>query len=185
MIPARRDGIWRPQRISIVLQRFGKHTVRSTKKPGPRLPLRYDRETATARAKELRARGFRLDKIGLRLRKERLTPLRGGTWHPAQVAELLRSALPSDREAAARQASELRRQGMQIREIGVRLAVEGFLPMDGGIWVPSSVHALLANEGIRDRGVSECPVERRARAIYPPSRRLGSPALDISARSVK
>lgn len=151
-IPARRDGIWRAQRISIVLQRSGKHTVRPTKKPGPRIPLRYDREAATARAKELRAQGLSLNKIGLRLRKERLTPLRGGIWHPAQVAELLRGAEAGDREAAARRASELRGQGMQLREIGVRLAVEGFLPKEGSIWLPSAVHALLASAESVDRG---------------------------------
>ena len=108
--------------------------------------------TATARAKELRAQGLSLSKIGQRLRKERLTPLRGGIWHPAQVAELLRGAEAGDREAAARRASELRTQGMQLREIGVRLAVEGFLPKEGGIWPPSSVHALLASEESADRG---------------------------------
>ena len=48
-------------------------------RPGnPRIPLRYDREAATARAKELRAQGLSLNKIGLCLRKERLTPMRGG-----------------------------------------------------------------------------------------------------------
>jgi DNA invertase Pin-like site-specific DNA recombinase len=144
-IPARRDGIWRKQRISVVLQRSGKHTVRPTKKHGPRIPLRYDREAATARAKDLRAQGLSLNQIGLRLLKERLTPLRGGIWHPAQVAELLRGAQPGDREAAARRASALRAQGMQLREIGIRLTVEGFLPKDGGVWLPSNVHALLAS----------------------------------------
>ncbi len=144
-IPARRDGIWRVQRISVVLQRSGQHTVRPAKRPGPRIPLHYDREAATARAKELRAQGLSLSKIGLRLRKERLTPLRGGIWHPAQVAELLRGARPGDRQAAARRASELRAQGMQLREIGVRLATEGFLPKEGGIWHPAHVHALLAS----------------------------------------
>jgi site-specific DNA recombinase len=151
-IPARRDGIWRAPQISVVLQRSGKHTVRPTKKHGPRIPLRYDREVAAARAKELRVQGLSLNQIGLCLRKERLTPLRGGIWHPAQVAELLRGAQHGDREAAVRRASELRAQGMQLREIGVRLAMEGFLPKEGGIWQPSSVHALLASEELPDQG---------------------------------
>ena len=116
-IPARRDGRWRPQRISIVLQRSGKHTVRPTKRPGPRIPLRYDPEAATARANELRAQGLSLREVGLRLRKERLTPQRGGIWHPAQAAELLREAQRGDREAAARR-------------------TEGFLPKEGDIWHP-------------------------------------------------
>lgn len=101
---------------------------------------------------ELRAQGLSLNKIGLQLRKERLTPLRGGIRHPTQVAELLRGALPGDREAAARRASDLRAQGIQLREIGVRLAVEGFLPKEGGIWLPSSAHALLASEELHNRG---------------------------------
>jgi DNA invertase Pin-like site-specific DNA recombinase len=150
-IPARRDGIWRPQRISTVLQRAGKHTVRAYKSPGPRVPLHHDPEAATVRARELRAQGLSLREVGLRLRKERLTPLRGGIWHPAQVAELLRGARPGDREATARRAAELRAQGMQLREIGIRLVSEGFLPKEGGIWHPAQVHALLAS---MDSGLS-------------------------------
>jgi DNA invertase Pin-like site-specific DNA recombinase len=145
-IPARRDGIWRPQRISIVLQRAGKHTVRATKRHGPRIPLHFDLEAATVRAKELRAQGLSLHKIGLQLRKERLTPPRGGIWHPAQVAGLLSGARLGDREAAAHRAAELRAQGMQLREIGLHLATEGFQPKKGGIWHPAQVHALLASD---------------------------------------
>lgn len=147
-IPARRNGIWRASRISMVLECAGKHTVRRYKPREPCIPLHHDREAATARTKELRAQGLSLSQIGLRLRKEGLTPLRGGIWHPAQVAELLRGALPGDREAAARRANELRAQGLQLREIGVRLATEGSLPKEGGIWQPSSVHTLLASEHI-------------------------------------
>ena len=150
-IPARREGIWRPQRISIVLQRAGKHTVRATKRHGPRIPLHFDPEAATARATELRTQGLSLQKIGLQLRKERLTPLRGGIWHPAQVAELLRGAVRGDREAAARRAVELRAEGTQLREIGIRLVAEGFVPKEGGIWHPAQVHALLAS---MDAGLS-------------------------------
>ncbi len=86
-----------------------------------------------------------MSKIGQRLRKERLTPLRGGIWHPAQVAELLRGASCGDREAAAHRAVELRVGGMHLREIGIRLATEGFLPKEGGIWHPAQVHALLSS----------------------------------------
>ncbi len=149
--PARRDGLWRAQRLSIVLRREGTKQVHPFRPTGPRIPLRHDREAATARAKELRAQGLSLNQIGQQLRKARLTPLRGGIWHPAQVAELLRGAQHGDREAAVCRASELRGQGMQLREIGVRLAVEGFLPKAGGIWQPSSVHALLASEELPDR----------------------------------
>jgi hypothetical protein len=138
--------LWRPQRISIVLQRAGKHTVRATKRHGPRIPLHFDPDAAAVRAKELRAQGLSLHKIGLQLRKERLTPIRGGIWHPAQVASLLRGARPGGREAAAHRAAELRAEGMHLREIGIRLVTEGFLPKEGGIWHPAQVHALLASD---------------------------------------
>ena len=151
-IPARRHGVWRAQRLSIVLRRDGTNQVRPNRPLGPRIPLRHDREASTARARELRSQGLSLNKIGQRLRKEKLTPLRGGIWHPAQVAELLRGARPGDREAAARRAGQLRAQGMQLREIGVRLATEGFLPKEGGIWHPAHVHALLADGELADRG---------------------------------
>ena len=41
---------------------------------------------------------------------------------------------------------------MHLREIGVRLATEGLLPKEGGIWHPAQVHALLASEVSIDRG---------------------------------
>jgi hypothetical protein len=136
----------------VVLQREGKYKVRGYKSPGPRVPLHYDRETAIARAKELRAEGLSLYKVGLRLRKERLTPLRGGIWHPAQIAELLRADRPGDRKAAARRARELRAQGMQLREIAIRLTMDGYLPKERGIWHPARVHELLASEELAGRG---------------------------------
>ena len=143
-VPARRGGLWRVNGVRNALMRDGKHKSRPTKPHGPRLPLRYDPDTATGRAKELRAQGLSYQSIGVQLRKERLTPLRGGIWHPAQVSELLRTATGGDREAAARRAAELRADGMQLREIGIRLATEGFWPPEGGIWHSGQVHALLA-----------------------------------------
>jgi hypothetical protein len=145
-VAGRKGGKWRTSRISVVLQREGKYKVRSYRSPGPRVPLHHDREAATARARELRAEGLSLREVGLRLRKERLTPLHGGIWHPAQVAELLRGVRSGDREGAARRARELRAQGMQLREIAVRLAMDGYLPKEGGIWHPARVHELLASE---------------------------------------
>lgn len=145
-IPARRDGPWRAQRLSILLRRQGTEQVRSIRPTGPRVPRRHDPEAATVRAQELRAQGLSLNQIGQRLRKEKLTPLRGGIWHPAQVAKLLQEATRGDKEAASRRALELRAEGMSLREIGIRLASEGMLPREGGIWHPAQVHALLATE---------------------------------------
>ncbi len=152
-VPARRGGLWRVNGVRNALMRDGKHTSRPTKPHGPRLPLRYDPDTATERATELRAQGLSYHAIGVQLRKERLTPLRGGLWHPAQVSQLLQAATTSDREATARRAAELRAQGIQLREIGIRLATEGFRPPEGGLWHPSQVHALLA------QSASEQPTE--------------------------
>ena len=116
------------------------------KSPGPRIPLRHDPDAATARAKELRAQGLSLNQIGERLRKEKLTPLRGGIWHPAQVAKLIEKGLRGDKEAALRRALELREEGTSLREIGIRLAAEGLLPRDGKLWHPASVRALLVGD---------------------------------------
>ena len=145
-ITARRDGRWRAQRLSILLRRQGTEQVRSIRPTGPRIPRRHDPEAATARAQELRAQGLSLNQIGQRLRKEKLTPLRGGIWHPAQVAKLLQVGLRGDKEAASRRALELRAEGMRLREIGIHLAAEGILPKEGGIWHPSSVRALLVGD---------------------------------------
>ncbi|MBL9043385.1 MAG: recombinase family protein [Myxococcales bacterium] len=145
-IPARRDGRWRAQRLSILLRRQGTEQVRSIRPTGPRIPRRHDPEAATARAQELRAQGLSLNQIGQRLRKEKLTPLRGGIWHPAQVAKLLQVGLRGDKEAASRRALELRAEGTSLREIGIRLAAEGILPRDGGFWHPAQVRALLVGE---------------------------------------
>ena len=111
------------------------------RKNRPHIPSRFDPEAATALAVELRKEGFSLSQIGARLRKAKLTPQRGGKWFPAQVAKLLES--PADRQSAARRACELREQGMTLKEIGVRLAMEGFQRDGGGAWYPSLVCVLL------------------------------------------
>ena len=137
-IPARRGGRWVISRICTTLQREESYTPRKNKRHGP---LRHDPVAATELAKKLRADGLSLNQIGVRLRKERLTPLRGGKWHAAQVAQLLRK--PADRDTAARRACELRAEGMTLKEIGVRLTMEGFQREDGGVWYPSLVHGLI------------------------------------------
>jgi site-specific DNA recombinase len=137
-IPAKRGGRWVVSRVCTTLQREGAYKARTNKMQGP---LRHDREAATEMALRLRAEGMSLNQIGMRLRKERLTPLRGGKWHAAQVAQLLRK--PADRNTAARRACELRAEGMTLKEIGVRLTMEGFQREDGGVWYPSLVHGLI------------------------------------------
>jgi hypothetical protein len=110
------------------------------------VPLVHDKPAAAARARELRAEKLSLRLIGVRLRKEGLVPLRGGLWHPASVGELLRHRDPGDRAGAAERACELRAQGMSLREVGVRLAMEGHVPENGGAWYPARVAALLASK---------------------------------------
>jgi hypothetical protein len=130
--------------VSVVLQREGKYKVRPYKSQGPRVPLVYDRPAAAARARELRAEGLSLRLVGVRLRKEGFVPLRRGKWHPASVAALLRHHEPGDRAGAAERARELRAEGVSLREIGVRLAMDGYVPEHGGSWYPARVAALLA-----------------------------------------
>ena len=113
------------------------------RKNRPHIPSRFDPEAATALAVELRKEGFSLSQIGVRLRKAKLTPQRGGKWHPAQVAKLLQDSGAQDRKAAARRAAEWRAEGMTLKEIGVRLAMEGYQTKEGGIWHPASVCVLL------------------------------------------
>ena len=138
--PARRNGTWRVNRICIILHREGMHTMRKNR---PHIPSRFDPEAATALAQKLRAEGLSLSQIGVRLRKEKLTPQRGGKWHPAQVGLLLSRAAPNDRAAAARRACELRAQGMTLQEVGIRLSLEGLKPKEGGVWYPSLVAKLI------------------------------------------
>ena len=116
------------------------------RKNRPHVPSRFDPDAATALAVELRKEGFSLSQIGVRLRKAKLTPQRGGKWHPAQVAKLLQGSGANDREAAARRAAEWRAEGMTLKEIGVRLAMEGYQTRDGGIWHPAQVHGLLVRQ---------------------------------------
>lgn len=109
----------------------------------PHVPARFDPEAATALAQKLREDGFSLSQIGVRLRKEKLTPERGGKWHPAQVRLLLKGSAPKDRAAIAQRASELRSQGLTLEEVGIRLSLEGLKPKTGGVWYPSLVSKLL------------------------------------------
>ncbi len=142
-IRARRGGEWTGRFASAVLQREGKYKVRPRKPYSSRVPLVYDKPAAAARARELRAEKLSLRLIGVRLRKEGFVPLRGGQWHPASVLELLRYRDAGDRAGAAQRASELRAEGMSLREVGVRLSMEGYLPELGGVWYPARVSALL------------------------------------------
>ncbi len=137
-IAARRNGTWRANRVWIMLQREGMHIARRNR---PHIPRRYDPEAATEIAQKLRMEGVSLEQIGKRLWKEKLTPQRGGKWHPAQVAKLLEQN--TDRQSAARRACELRAEGMTLKEIGVRLTMEGFAREDGRVWYPSLVRTLL------------------------------------------
>jgi DNA-binding transcriptional MerR regulator len=118
------------------------HTMRKNR---PHVPTRFDPEAATALAQKLREEGLSLSQIGVRLRKEKLTPQRGGKWHPAQVALLLQGTEAKDRRAASRRACDLRAQGMTLKEVGVRLAMEGFHREEGRAWYPSLVKGLLVS----------------------------------------
>lgn len=74
--------------------------------------------------KELRPQGLSINQTRQRLRKENLTPLRAGIWHPAQVAKLLQEGPRGDRDFASRWALELRAEGASLREIGIPFSRE-------------------------------------------------------------
>ena len=56
------------------------------------------------------------------------------------------SAGCDNKEAASRRALEMRAEGTSLREIGIRLAAEGILSRDGGLWHPAQVRALLVGD---------------------------------------
>jgi hypothetical protein len=144
-IAARHGGPWSGRVLSVILQREGKHTVGPRKACPPRVPLVHDKPAAAARARDLREQGLSLREVGVRLRKEGLAPLRRGKWHPASVAELLRYRVPGAHSGVAERASELRAEGVSLREIGVRLTLDGYVPENGGSWYPARVAQLLAS----------------------------------------
>jgi DNA invertase Pin-like site-specific DNA recombinase len=143
-IRARRGGDWCGRVVSVILQREGRYTMRSHKPYPPRMALVHDKPAAAARARELRADGLSLRAIGVGLRKVGFVPVRGGRWHAASVAELLRYHDPHDRAGTAQRASELRAEGLSLREVGARLSMEGHAREMGGTWYPAQVSALLA-----------------------------------------
>lgn len=138
--PARQGGDWCGRVISVILRREGKYTV---KPYTPRAPRIHDKAGAAARARALRAEGLSLRNIGARLRKEGFVPARGGKWHAASVLDCLRYRVPGDLDGAAQRAGELRAEGLSLREIGLRLALEGYVPEIGGAWYPKRVSILL------------------------------------------
>jgi hypothetical protein len=142
-IPARQGGDWCGRVLSVILQREGKYIVRPHKDYAPRVPLVHDKAAAAARARELKSQELSLRAIGVRLRKEGLVPARGGKWHAASVLDLLRYHQPGDVAGVAQRARELRAQGMSLREVGGRLAMEGHVPESGGVWYPARLSALL------------------------------------------
>jgi hypothetical protein len=56
---------------------------------------------------------------------------------------------------SAQRVIELREQGMTLKEIGVRLAMEGFQRDGGGVWYPSLVVGLLASSARDGESASE------------------------------
>ena len=156
-IPTRQGGQWCGRVVSVILQREGKYTARPHKEYAPRVPLIHDKAAAAARARELKAQALSLREIGALLRKKGLVPKRGGTWHAASVLDLLRYRDPSDRAGTAQRAKELRAEGLSLREVGVRLSIEGHVPELGGAWYPARVSALLTVANLSTARTSPLP----------------------------
>ena len=137
--PARRNGTWRVNRICII------HIAKECTRCG-----RTDRTFRLVLIRKQRRRWRLSCEGGVQSESDRgaatkgeADPQRGGKWFPAQVAKLLES--PADRKSAARRAFELREQGMTLKEIGVRLAMEGLSARRRGAWYPSLVVGLFAS----------------------------------------
>jgi hypothetical protein len=121
------------------------HTMRKNR---PHVPSRFDPEAATALAVELRKEGFSLCSDWGAAAEGEADSAAWRKWHPAQVAKLLLTdSVRHDRAAMSRRASELRAEGMTLKEIGpYGSRWKGIQTRDGGIWHPASVHGLLVRQ---------------------------------------
>ena len=83
-------------------------------------------------------------------------PKRGASG-AASVLDLLRYRDPGDRAGTAQRAKELRAEGLSLREVGVRLAIEGHAPKLGGAWYPARVSTLLTVAALSAEQTSPMP----------------------------
>jgi hypothetical protein len=115
-IKAPRGGTWTGRFASAVLQREGKYKARPHKPYSPRVLLVHDKPAAAARARELRAEGLSLRLIGVRLRKEGLVPLRGGSGiQPASQSFCATVTQATGREPPSGRASYARKESACAR----------------------------------------------------------------------
>lgn len=90
-VPAPRGGKWQPTVVRTILLRASGELVAPTERRRRKEQRSRTREEAAARAQRLRAMELSLRQIGAALYKEGYRPPRGGTWHAAMVADLLKA----------------------------------------------------------------------------------------------
>jgi DNA invertase Pin-like site-specific DNA recombinase len=91
-IPSPRGGQWQPTVVRTILRRANGEPPPTARPLKPRVAK--TRDLAIQRATQLRNQEYSLRKIGRILYREGYRPPRGGLWHAAMVADLLRDRTP-------------------------------------------------------------------------------------------
>jgi len=92
-IPSPRGGTWQPTVVRMILLRAsGQVPLGAARKKERKARVQKTREGAIRRATQLRAMEYSLRKIGQVLYREGFRPPRGGLWHAAMVADLLKAS---------------------------------------------------------------------------------------------
>ena len=90
-IPSPRGGVWQPTVVRMILLRASGQLPVPAKVKERKARILKTREGAIGRAVQLREQEYSLRKIGQALYREGYRPPRGGLWHAAMVADLLKS----------------------------------------------------------------------------------------------
>ncbi len=91
-IPSPRGGTWQPTVVRMILLRAsGQLPLSPARQKERKARVQKTREGAIVRAVQLRELEYSLRKIGQMLYREGYRPPRGGLWHAAMVADLLKS----------------------------------------------------------------------------------------------
>ena len=90
-IPSPRGGTWQPTVVRMILLRTsGEPKPSAARRSEGKARQKKTREAAIERAGKLRALDYSLRQIGRILYREGFRPPRGGLWHAAMVADLLK-----------------------------------------------------------------------------------------------
>jgi DNA invertase Pin-like site-specific DNA recombinase len=102
-IPSPRGGTWQPTVVRTILRRAaGEAPPSPARRKERKARIQKTREGAAQRATQLRNLEYSLRKIGQVLYREGYRPPRGGLWHAAMVADLLRLVPPNQAAPAGK-----------------------------------------------------------------------------------